>query len=72
MNKLYCILRNVFYLTEKVTGMPCFFNVELRQQQTTNLHCTCVYFKLVTVDDLANIVVFNYNPQNDKNEFSLI
>ena len=55
-----------------VTGMPCYFNVELRQQQTTNLHCTCVYFKLVTVDDLANIVVFNYNPQKDKNEFSLI
>ena len=52
--------------------MPCFVKVELRQQQTTNLHYTCVYFKLVTVDDLANIVVFNYNPQKDKNEFSLI
>ena len=52
--------------------MPCFFNVKVRQQQTTNLHYTRVYFKLVTIDDLANIVVFNYNPQNDENEFSLI
>lgn len=57
---------------KKITDIPCVFNVELRQQQTTNRHCTRVYFKLVTVDDLANIVVFNYNPQNDKNEFSLI
>ena len=57
---------------KNVTGIPYFFNVELRQQQTTNQHRTRVYFKLVTVDDLANIVVFNYNPQNDKNEFSLI